>query len=75
MPLSLASTVGRFIIQRRDDLDLKSKIGVEIYVLKLINIEVVCPMQQKTIPVENNENVRMNNPFRQSSASSTFYGN
>ena len=36
---------------RRDDLDLKSKIGVEIYVLKFINIEVVCPMQQKMIPV------------------------
>ena len=53
MPLSLASTVGRFIIQRRDDLDLKSEIGVEIYVLKFINIEVVCPMEQKTIPAEN----------------------
>ena len=26
---------------------------MEIYVLKFINIEVVSPMQQKTIPVEN----------------------
>ena len=47
----------------------------EIHVSKFVNVREFCPMQQKTIPVENNENVRMNHPFRQSSASSTFYGN